>query len=271
MFRAGATAPPAACAPEAAGNADHAGAARRQQVTFAPEAAAPRDLSRPSALPTIRSGADTLVVSANASVAAVEQYRRIAVALQDIQRRSEWAGPEGLGRGLRTVVVTSAVHREGKTLTAINLALTLSEHYGCRVLVIDADLRNAAVHDVLGLSNLVGLTDILRSGLQRIPLQEVSSRLSVLPAGRAALDPSNLGSDRMRTLLRDAASAFDWILVDAPPVGRGPDARLLARLSRAVLFVIATGATPYPVVERAMSEIGRGSVIGAVLNQVPNV
>ena len=261
----------AAYAPEDAFSADHAAATGVQEATLAPQAAAPHARTLSSASPSIRSGADTLVVSTKASVAAVEQYRRIAAALQGIQHRSGWTGSPAVERSLRALLVTSARQREGKTLTAINLALTLSAHNGRRVLVIDADIANPTVHDVLGLSNVVGLTDVLRSGLQRLPLQEVSSLLSVLPAGRAPLDPSSLGSDRMRTLLRDAAAAFDWILVDAPPVGRGPDARLLARLSRAVLFVIASGATPYPVVERAMSEIGRGSIIGAVLNQVPNV
>jgi capsular exopolysaccharide synthesis family protein len=189
--------------------------------------------------------------------------------LQEIQDRSGWAGPVRHERTLKTVLVTSALPGEGKTLTVINLALTLSEDFGRRVLVIDADVRRPAIHDVLGLSNAVGLTDVLRPGMEHLPLQEVSSRLSVLTAGRAIFDPRNLASDRMRSLLRDAASSFDWVLLDAPAIDRAPDARLLAGVSRAVLFVIARGTTRFSAVERAMSEIGRGSIIGAVLNEVP--
>jgi Mrp family chromosome partitioning ATPase len=137
------------------------------------------------------------------------------------------------------------------------------------VLVIDADVRRPAVHDALGLSNAVGLTDVLRPGMEHLPLHEVSSRLSVLTGGRAAFDPRNLASDRMQSLLRDVASSFDWVLVDAPAIDRAPDARLLAGVSRAVLFVIARGTTPFSAVERAISEIGRGCIIGAVLNEVP--
>ena len=84
-----------------------------------------------------------LVVSPDASRAAVEQYRRVAAGLQEIQDRSAWAGPASLERTLKAVLVTSALPGEGKTLTVVNLALTLSEHYGRRVLVIDADLRRS--------------------------------------------------------------------------------------------------------------------------------
>lgn len=256
-------------APEADGRVDPHVSPVEQPVTVAPRflvpparVAAPDPFVAPS-------GARTLVANPGASQESVQQYRRIATALQEIQDRSGWAGPAGHERTLKTVLVTSALTGEGKTLTVINLALTLSEDFGRQVLVIDADVRRPAIHDVLGLSNAVGLTDVLRPGIEHLPLHEVSSRLSVLTAGRAPFDPRNLASDRMRSLLRDAASSFDWVLVDAPAVDRAPDARLLAGVSRAVLFVIARGTTPFSTVERAMSEIGRGCIIGSVLNEVP--
>ena len=94
------------------------------------------------------------------------------------------------------------------------------------------------------------------SPLGNLPLQEVSP-LSVLSAGESPVDPETLGSDRMRTLLEECARRFDWVFVDAPAITFGTDAKLLARLSRAVLLVIATGATSSRIVEVALSEVGR--------------
>ena len=106
--------------------------------------------------------------------------------------------------------------------------------------------------------------------MQNLPLQEVS----LSPVG--AVGGPRGASIRTIWIRPDAVAApgrrvagSTGCFVDAPAVDLAPDARLLARLSRAVLFVIASGATPYPAVERAMSEIGRGCIIGAVLNQVP--
>jgi len=209
-----------------------------------------------------------LVVSAQAAPTTVQEYRQVAAALQEIQDRSEWTGRSGLHQSFRAVLVTSALPGEGKTLTVANLALTLSDHLAKHVLVIDADLRRPAVHELLGLSNATGLSDVLRSGTDNLPLQEVSPLLSVLSAGASWVDPQTLGSDRMRTVLEECARRFEWVLVDAPAISFGTDARLLARLSRAVLLVIATGATSSRIVERALSEVGRACVIGTVLNQV---
>ena len=79
---------------------------------------------------------------------------------------------------------------------------------------------------------------------------------------------AKLTSERMRALLDEAASAFDWVLLDAPPVGLMPDADLLAHLTHAVVFVIAAGFTPYALVERAVKELGPDCIIGTGPNRV---
>src|SRR3954453_5032180 len=117
-----------------------------------------------------------LILGDNTAPVAVEQYRRLAATLHDLQA----------AQGTKVLMVTSAVPREGKTLTVCNLALTLSESYGRRVLLIDADLRRPAVHEVFRLPDTRGLSDVLGSARGEIPLLEVSERLSVLPAGRPA-------------------------------------------------------------------------------------
>jgi capsular exopolysaccharide synthesis family protein len=194
-----------------------------------------------------------------ATPVALEQYRRLAAALHDAQVEND----------LRTVMVTSALPREGKTLTVVNLGVTLSESYGRRVLLIDADLRWPSLHEVLGLANDTGLTEALLEARSEIRPVEISPRLSVLPAGQAGAQPlAGLTSERMGAILDECETRFDWVLLDTPPVGLLPDARLLARLIRAVVLVIGAGSTPASVVERAVAQLGSDSIVGAVLNGV---
>jgi capsular exopolysaccharide synthesis family protein len=197
-----------------------------------------------------------LVVGAEADPLSMEQYRRLGATLHEAQ----------IERSLKVVMVTSATPGDGKTLTAVNLALTLSESYGRRVLLIDGDLRRPAVHSVLGLSNETGLADMLRKGTE-VSFQEVSETLSVLTAGSARENtPAGLSSDRMSALLRQAVLSFDWVLLDSPPVAVMSDAQILAQLVQGVLFVIRAGSTPYPLIEKALADLGRDRIIGTVLN-----
>jgi protein-tyrosine kinase len=199
-----------------------------------------------------------LVIS-NAAPVAVEQYRRLAAALHEMQ----------VTHGTKVLMVTSALPEEGKTLTVTNLALTLSESYHCRVLLIDADFRRPSLHRLLGVPGVRGLSTGMGTEEAGLSLVEVTPHLTLLPAGRPEADPmARLTSDRMRGLLEEAAASFDWVLLDAPPVGIIPDAALLATLTQGVIFVIAAGATPYPLIERAIGELGRESIVGIVLNRV---
>jgi protein-tyrosine kinase len=199
------------------------------------------------------------LVTGTSSAVAIEQYRRLAAALHQAQTEQQ----------LKTVMITSAVPDEGKTLTAVNLALTLSESYERRVLVIDADLRQPSLHDALALANSRGLSEALRDGG---PLQfvELSNGLSVLTAGTPDRTPlAGLTSARMVEILEECAARFDWVLIDTPPVGVLPDAQVLGRLVGAVLFVIGAGSTPAAAVERGIAELGGAeAVFGIVLNRV---
>lgn len=203
---------------------------------------------------------EKLVTQASVQAGAVEQYRRLAARLHLSQAES----------GTRTVMITSAVVSEGKTLTATNLALTLSESYKRRVLLIDADLRRPWVHELFRVPNVTGLNDGVRSDTDRkVPLIAVSEHLSVLTAGRPDPDPmSVLASDRMRRILTDAAKSFEWVIVDTPPVALLSDAHLLARLVDTVVLVVKAGSTQHPAMVRAIEAIGRDRILGVVLNCV---
>ena len=204
---------------------------------------------------------DGRIVTGHPTAVAIEQYRRLAATLHQAQT----------ARGLKTLMVTSAVPNEGKTLTATNLALTLSESYGLKVLLIDADLRRPSVHQIFRLPNSAGLSDGLRVEKGPLPLIEVSPGLTILPAGRPDADPmAGLTSDRMKAVLAEAASRFDWVIIDTPPIGLLPDAQLLSHLADGVLVVIGAGRTPYTMVERVINELGTDRMIGVVLNRVEN-
>ena len=166
-------------------------------------------------------------------------------------------------------MVSSALPHEGKTLTVTNLAITLSESYARSVLLIDADLRRPCVHEVFGLPNTYGLADSLRSDDVRLRPVEVSSQLSIVPGGQSDGTPmADLSSERMRMLIAEAGSRFDWVLVDTPPIGLLSDANLVARVTDGVLFVIAAGRTPYYLVQQSIAELGGERIVGTVLNRV---
>ena len=200
------------------------------------------------------------LVTGTSSTTSLEQYRRLATVLHE----------EQVQRQLKTVMITSALPQDGKTLTVVNLAITLSESYARRVLVIDADLRWPGLHGVLNIPNDCGLSEALRDGRHELPFVEVSSHLSALTAGKPGPTPlAGLTSKRMGEVIEACAARFDWVLMDTSPVGVLPDAQVLARLVGAVILVIGAGSTPAAAVERAIAELGGpDSIIGTVLNRV---
>ena len=202
---------------------------------------------------------EKIVVDHNMSPASREQYRRLAAVLHDAHNTA----------GLRVIMVASAVAGEGKTLTASNLALTFSESYQKRVLLIDADLRRPSLHSVFRLDTAMGLGDgLLSSGQTKMLVRQVSARLAVLPAGRPSSDPmAGLTSDRMRRLLEEAKQSFDWVILDTPPVMLLPDANLLASMVEGAVLVVRAESTPFELVKRAADAIGRPRILGVVLNR----
>jgi capsular exopolysaccharide synthesis family protein len=199
------------------------------------------------------------VVSKEAPAISVEQYRRLAATLHHAQG----------DRGIQIVMITSAVAGEGKSLTATNLALTLSQSYRRRVLLVDADLRRPSMHKIFQIRSTSGLTDGLRAeGDRALSVLEVSEHLSILPAGAPDPDPmSSLTSARMRQILQEAASKFDWVIIDTPPVALLPDANLLAAMTDVTILVVRANETPFELVQRAIDSVGKDRIMGVVLNR----
>jgi protein-tyrosine kinase len=190
----------------------------------------------------------------------IEQFRRLAATLHHAQRAN----------GLKSVMVTSASPGDGKTLTAVNLALVLAESYRSRVLLIDADLRRPSIPSVADIGDGSGLGEALRAPTeQKLALVPITSRLTLLPAGQPIANSIEaLTSPRMRQILDEAATRFDWVILDAPPVGPTADARLLTQMVGGTLFVIRAERTQCGDVQKAIESLGRDQILGVVLNGV---
>jgi protein-tyrosine kinase len=201
---------------------------------------------------------EKLVLTPGADQQSIEQYRRLAARLHLAQ----------VENGIKVVMVASALPGEGKTLTAANLALTLSESYRRQVLLIDGDLRRPWIHELLRLPNVSGLNDRLKSPGRKVPLIRWSECLTVITAGRPDADPmSVLSSDQMSKIVAEAAKKFDWVVIDTPPIGLLSDAHLLASLAETVLLVVEANRTPHADIQRAVQAIGRERIFGIVLNR----
>ena len=202
---------------------------------------------------------EKVVVDAMISPASREQYRRLAANLHHGQATS----------GLKVILIASAVPGEGKSLTATNLALTFSESYQRRVLIIDGDLRRPSQHVIFGIDGSTGLSEGLMAPEEsRLMLHQVTERLAILPAGRPTLDPmAGLISTRVQRILDEGRAAFDWVIVDTPPVGLLSDANLLASMVDGIVLVIKADTTPYTLAQRAVAAFGPDKILGVVLNQ----
>ena len=188
-----------------------------------------------------------LVVHPDADPVFVEQYRRLGAAVHQAQ----------IEKGIRSVMVTSAVEGEGKTFVATNLAWILSRSFGKRVLLVDGDLRNPSIHRLLRIDDGKRHTRML------------SPTLSVIAGGAPDPDPvAWLVSEDAQQFLRESRDTFDYVVVDTPPVLAFPDAGLFASSVDACLMVVRAATTASPAAARAVEAIGASRILGVVLNQV---
>jgi capsular exopolysaccharide synthesis family protein len=207
-------------------------------------------------------GAPSLVPAVALSrqdVRARESYRSLLAAL--LLSKAE--------KPARTILVTSAIAQEGKTVTLANLGLALAET-GFQTLLVDSDFRNPSLSRRFGLSNGKGLSIYLAGG--EIDIRGVSQpNLYVLPAGPVPPNPvALLTASRFSETLERLREKFQFILIDSPPVLALADAAILASKVDGVILVVRAGVTPQEVVTRANLQLVRSgaSVLGAALNHV---
>lgn len=172
--------------------------------------------------------------------------------------------------GVRSVVVTSAFPQEGKSATAANLAVVLGQ-LGRRVLLVDADLHKPRIHEIFEVSDRVGLVSILAENVEpsRAIIKTSFPGVFVVPAGPETPNPSALlSSDAMTKFLELAATNFDHVVVDTPPVLLLSDTLVFAQQTDGVALCVRGGVTPREQVIRARDRIIRAGIpiLGVVIN-----
>ena len=230
----------------------------------APRPPVQQDLPRITGRPVFGSQLDRDLVAALAPFSlAAEQYRSLRTRIAQIESTG----------ARRVILVTSPGDGDGKTVTAANLALTMAQEFQRQVLLVDADLRNARLHDCLGIPREPGLADVLAGDVSLddalVSLSEY--RVLALPAGKPHGRPAELlGSEPMRRLIEGFARRFDRVVVDST-AAHFADAGVLEPMVDGVLLVVRAGRTSRPSIARALGLVPRTKLLGMVLNDSRSV
>jgi non-specific protein-tyrosine kinase len=201
-------------------------------------------------------------VALSPDFAEVDYYKVLRTQLRQLGEKKSW----------NTIMVTSVSPREGKTVTAINLAATFAREYSQTVLLVDADLRRQSIHRYLGYSSEVGLLDCFE---ERLPMNEIISwpgieKLTIISGGRIVEESSELmGSPRMQAMVTELKSRYDdrYVIFDVPPVLAGADALAFAPLVDCIVLVVGTGATHQRDLQKTLQMLPEEKIAGFVLNR----
>lgn len=173
---------------------------------------------------------------------------------------------------LRTLVVTSPLPSEGKTTTAGNLAVVMAQG-GSQVLLVDLDLRMPSVHRLFGISNRVGLTNLLVEdrSLESVVQKDSVGNLDILTTGPIPPNPAELvGSKKFAMFIEEMKTVYDYIILDSSPCVAYTDSVLAGRISDGVLLVISAtiGRMDAAIQAKKNFEKVGAKIIGVVLNGV---
>ena len=172
------------------------------------------------------------------------------------------------------VMVTSALPGEGKTFTALNLAISVAMELDSTVLLVDGDVAHPALPELLGVPASPGLLDLLTEGRVDVADALVKTnieKLTILPAGsRHRRATELLASEQMASLLRELATRYpDRIIIfDSPPLLATTEARVLATHMGQVIIVVAANATTQRAVDQALATIENCEIVLMMLNKV---
>jgi capsular exopolysaccharide synthesis family protein len=195
---------------------------------------------------------------------ASEQFRLLAMRLQQLQQ----------SRALKSVLLTSSVAEEGKSLLTLNLAMSLAQGGQQKILVIDADLRKPGACRTLKVDDRPGLREWYQTNR---PVTDFICRIAgvnvwALPAGLTSVDPLELlKSPRMPGLLTSMNRAFDWVLIDSAPLLPIADAEIISRISDGTIIVVRRDKSPKTALKQALERVAPSKMIGFLLNGFPAI
>lgn len=184
---------------------------------------------------------------------------------------------KSVDHNVRSVAVTSAAAGEGKTTTAINLAIIMAQALP-RVVLVDADFRRPTIEQSLGVGAPIdaktpGLSDVIvgAAKLDEVILETQVARLSLIPAGAIPPNPNELlGSRRMEVMIKELTQAADLVIFDTPPCLMYSDAFIMTRLVDGILYVLRSGAQNKAAQRRVQRQLtqGKARLLGVVFNSV---
>lgn len=194
--------------------------------------------------------------------AIAEEYRKLKSALVKLTTGETFS---------TTLLVTSAVPSEGKSITALNLAISLAQEYDHTVLLIDADFRRPTIHSYLGIEQRTGFSDCLlgEAQISDVIIPTGIGRLSVVTAGREIPNPAELfASQKTEALITEIKERYQdrYIIIDTPPVLPFAESRTLAHLVDGVLFVIKEQLASQKNIKEALDALKGCGLLGIVYN-----
>ncbi len=174
--------------------------------------------------------------------------------------------------GWNSIMITSALPGEGKTLTAINLALTFAREFNHTVLLVDCDLRQQQIHKTMGIPSKHGLIDALldHRSLQEIIIWPGIEKLTLISGGRTIIESSELlNSPKMKSLVSEIKSRYPerYVFWDTPPILSAADAVAFSPLVDAILMVVQANRTSIQDIKKAIDLIPKEKFLGFVLNR----
>jgi capsular exopolysaccharide synthesis family protein len=195
--------------------------------------------------------------------AIAEQYRTLRTNLRRINKETP----------VKSIVLTSSIHNEGKSTTSANLAIAMTYEKDKKTLLIDADLRKGRSHELFGLLNLKGLSNYLEDEAtqQDIIKKTPIPGLDIVTCGFIPTSPSELlGSKKMIEFLDAVKQMYDFVIVDAPPVIPLTDASVMGTSVDGVVIVAQAGRTKREVVKQTEFLLNQAgcNILGYVLTNV---
>lgn len=193
-----------------------------------------------------------------------EQYRTLRTNIQAISTKHP----------IKAITITSSTHSEGKTITSINLAISMANDLNKKsILLVDGDLRRARISKYLGFQAQTGLADLIANGANSDDalINIGVDNLTVLPAGKIPHNAAELlGSMKLKALLSHLREKYDYIIFDSPPIISVTDAGLLGAQTDGVIMVVQANRTQKGVVEHGVSLLkqAHARLLGYILTNV---
>ena len=193
----------------------------------------------------------------------------IAEAYRSIRTNIEFSN---IDKNIKIITITSTQPNEGKSTVISNLAAAFANLENKRVLIIDGDLRNPSVHKMFGVSNLNGITDILlgEKDVDKCLEKTKIKGLDILKVGKVPPNPSEmLQSNKMRNFIEVIKEYYDYVFIDAPPVGVVADASIISQYSDGVILLVGSNETDIDaakVSKERLENVG-ANILGVVLNK----